>query len=183
MLANATNLVQNGSFETGNFMDWTLTGNTAFTGVCQNLSCPNPGGWPAEDGIYSAYFGEVGGSYTYLSQSIPTIAGQMYTLSFYLADPQGGTPNYFAVSFGTATFSITNFSAGFGWTLFQLSDMATGSTTDLKFTFRQDPNYWFLDNVAVNQGGQGTTPEPGTLALLGSGVLGLAGFARRKFLS
>jgi hypothetical protein len=30
--------------------------------------------------------------------------------------------------------------------------------------------------------GQSVTPEPGTLALLGSGIVGLAGFARRKFM-
>jgi hypothetical protein len=37
-----------------------------------------------------------------------------------------------------------------------------------------------LDNVGVTTGG-GTTPEPGTLVLFGSGLLGIAGVVRRKF--
>ena len=50
----------------------------------------------------------------------------------------------------------------------------------LTFTFRNDPNYWFLDNVSVTTGGI-TTPEPGTLVLFGSGIIGIAGVIRRKF--
>ncbi len=45
-----------------------------------------------------------------------------------------------------------------------------------------DGSYAFLaPGTAVLQSG-GTTPEPGTLALLGSGVIGLAGWIRRKSL-
>jgi len=40
-------------------------------------------------------------------------------------------------------------------------------------------NYVTYDNLSFNEG-QGTTPEPGSLVLLGSGILGLAGFVRRK---
>jgi hypothetical protein len=39
--------------------------------------------------------------------------------------------------------------------------------------------YWLMDNVVYNGG---TTPEPGTLALLGSGVLAGLGVLRRKML-
>ena len=179
-LANAANLVQNGSFETGNFSGWTLTGDTAFTGVCSVSTCP--GNFAPEDGMYAAYFGPVGDTVT-LSQNLNTVAGQQYTLTFYLADPVGGTPNYFDVKFGTAEFSLTNFGVPFGWQKFELSMVANSSSTLLAFTFRNDPSYWFLDNVVVTPGGQGTTPEPSTLALFGSGALGLAGFARRKFRS
>lgn len=37
--------------------------------------------------------------------------------------------------------------------------------------------YWLMDDVVYN-----TTPEPGTLALLGSGVIGVLGLVRRKML-
>ncbi len=46
-----------------------------------------------------------------------------------------------------------------------------------------DGSYAFLaPGTAVLQSGGGTTPEPGTLVLLGSGIVGLAGWIRRKSL-
>jgi hypothetical protein len=177
-LANAgDNLVTNGSFETGDFTGWTLSGDTTFTGVCNVSTCP--GGFPPEDGTYAAYFGPVGDTAT-ISQTIATTPGDEYSLSFYLANPVGGTPNYFNVTFGNSSFSFTNFGTAFTWQQFTLTTLATSDQTQLSFTFRNDPSYWFLDNVTVQQSG-GTVPEPGTLALFGSGVLGIAGFARRKF--
>ena len=45
-----------------------------------------------------------------------------------------------------------------------------------------DPNWdFFIDNIGFNQATPGTaTPEPGTMALLGIGVLGLAAFKLMK---
>jgi hypothetical protein len=178
VLANAGNLVTNGGFETGDFTGWTLSGDTGLVGVCNVSTCP--GGFAPEEGTFAGFFGPVGDTGT-ISQEVATTPGQQYTLSFYLADPEGGTPNYFSVQFGTAQFTLNNFGTAFGWQEFLLTETATSSTTDLSFTFRHDPAYWFLDNVSVTSGGQGTTPEPGTLVLFGSGLLGVVGVARRKF--
>ena len=54
-----------------------------------------------------------------------------------------------------------------GVTSVTFSDLASGT------------GYWLMDNVVYNGG---TTPEPGTLALLGSGVLAGLGVLRRKML-
>lgn len=168
--------VQNGGFETGDFTGWTLSGDTAFTGVCDVSTCP--GGFAPYQGTYAAYFGPVGDTAT-ISQMIPTTPGVQYTLDFFLANPGGGTPNYFSASLGSAAFSVTNFGAAFGWTEFTISDLATTSSTELSFTFRNDPGYWFLDNVSVSSS-QGTTPEPGTFVLFGSGLVGIGALVRRK---
>ena len=176
--AGPTNLVTNGSFETGDFTGWTPVGDTSFNGVCSDGSCPISGGWNAEDGVYSAYFGPVG-DLGGISQIINTTPGDQYTVSFWLALPQAGTPNFFQAEFGNAVLTINNWGGSFGWQEFTLSTMATSSQTNLEFLFRDDPSYWFLDNVSVTQGS--STPEPGTLVMFGTGLLGLAGIARRKF--
>ena len=152
--------------------------DTSFNGVCDTTTCPGFGIAPYS-GTYSAYFGPVGDTGG-IYQDIPTVPGQTYKLDFFLALPVAGTPNSFEVQFGDAILSLTNFPAGFPWAEFSLSDMATDTTTRLEFTFRNDPAYWLLDNVSVTTGG-GTTPEPGTLVLFGSGLLGIAGVVRRKF--
>ena len=74
--SNAAELVTNGGFETGNFSGWTLGGNTGFTGV-DTAS--------AHSGTYGAYFGAVGSTGT-LSQLLNTVAGQTYTVSFWLSN-------------------------------------------------------------------------------------------------
>ena len=178
--ADNNNLVNNGSFETGDFTGWTVSGDPTFTGVCTASTCP--GGFAPFDGNYAGYFGPVGDTAT-ISQMIATTPGDTYSLSFYLANPEGGTPNYFAVTFGNSTFSFTNFGVAFSWQQFTMTTVATGTETPLSFTFQNDPGYWFLDGVQVQQAGGGTVPEPGTLVMFGTGALGLAGIIRRKFRS
>ncbi len=172
----STAQVMNGGFETGDFTDWTQFGDTSFNGVCSVSTCP--GGYPPYAGTYAAFFGPVGDTGG-IYQDITTVPGQQYTISFYLALPEGGTPNFFSVQFGTGSLSLTDFPGTFDYGLFQFTDIATSTTTRLTFTFRDDPAYWFLDDVNVSTGG--TTPEPGTLVLFASGILGVAGIARRKF--
>ncbi len=168
--------VNNGSFETGDFSGWTVSGDTGFVGVCDVTTCP--GGFAPQDGNFAAYFGPVGDTAT-ISQSIATTPGDTYSLSFYLANPVGGTPNYFQVTFGNSSFSFTNFGVAFNWQQFTLTTVATSNQTPLSFTFRNDPSYWFLDNVTVQQSG-GTVPEPSTFLMFGTGIVGIAGLVRRK---
>ena len=172
--------VQNGGFETGDFSHWTVTGDTTFIGVCDVTTCP--GNFAPFEGTYAAYFGPVGDTAT-ISQEIATTPGTQYTISFELAQPVGGTPNFFQVQFGTASLSLTNFGASFGWEQFDFTETATTSQTQLSFTFQNDPAYWCLDDVSISSGSGGTTPEPGTFVLFGSGLVGIAALVRRKLRS
>jgi subtilase family serine protease len=138
-------LVQNGGFEAGTFTNWTQSGNTTYTSVTSGNS------QFVHSGTYGAALGP---SVTpgYLSQTLPTFAGQNYLLSLWLDNPTnsyGATPNQFLVQWnGTAIFNQTNmpFTA---WTNLQFIVTATGSSTVLQFGFENTPYDLGLDDISV----------------------------------
>jgi hypothetical protein len=174
--AFAQNLLQNGSFETGDFTGWTTGGNFGATGVTSGPFYVYSG---AQDGNFYAYLGPVGADAT-LSQTFTTTAGQQYTFSFWLA-AVGDNPSDFSATWdGSQAISLTNPNTGGNWQQYSFTETGTGSDT-ITLSFRDDPAYIALDNVSVTQNGTGTVPEPSSFLLMGSGVLGLAGVIRRKF--
>jgi len=164
-----TNLLTNGSFETGNFSGWTQGGNEGFTSV---IACCDAGVTAAEDGTYYASLGPIGSDGT-LSQTITDTSGQYMVLSYWLAS-DGATPNDFSVTWDGATLaSATNVAATNGWENVTFDVRGTGSDT-LEFGFRNDPGFQGLDNVSVS------APEPATWALMLAGFGGLGLVLRRR---
>lgn len=164
-------LVQNGSFETGDFTGW---------GGTQEGMLVTSGNWDsytgAQDGQFYAVMGAVGGDGT-LTQTISDTAGASYTFSFWMA-AQGDNPSDFNVSWdGTVLLSLTNPNTGSQWEQFTYQVTGTGSDT-IQFAVRDDPAYIALDNVSVTP--NATAPEPSSLMLMGTGILALAGMIRRK---
>ena len=158
------NIVVNGGFETGNFAGWAQQGNTGFTGV----STSSPTGTGPHSGSFLGYFGAIG-SDGGINQNLVTNAGNTYNLSFWL-ELDNSTPNDYSIMWNGATIASAVNAGGFGYTLFTFNGLvATGSLTSLQFNFRQDPQYFALDDVVVN-----SAPEGGnTLWLLGLGMLSL----------
>jgi hypothetical protein len=159
----AADLVTNGGFETGDFTGWTLSGNTAFTGVTTGN---------AHGGQWAAFSGP-DGSLGELSQSIATMPGMTYTLTYFLQS-DGQSPNEFRATFGDRTVDLTDLPA-FGYTRETLTVTATGTSTPLGFAFRNDDGVFFLDDVSVT-----AVPEPGTLSLSAIGGAALFFWALRR---
>jgi hypothetical protein len=170
------NLVKNGDFETGAFPPWMQSGNTGFTFV---------DGTP-HGGKDAAWLGPEG-SLGYLSQNLTTVAGTQYDLDFWLRhEPFGtGMPNEFDVFWGGVLVDQMTDLGSFPYTEYNvILPAATAASTELKFGFREDTDYFQLDDVSVQSVPApviGTGPV--TVILLGSGLLAFLahGKRRRKF--
>jgi hypothetical protein len=101
-------------------------------------------------GTYFAALGE-SGFLAFLSQNVPTFAGQSYLLSLWLNSPNVSphTPNEFSVAWNGGTlFDKVNIGK-IGWTNLQFIVTAASSSTVLQFGARDDNYYLGLDDVSV----------------------------------
>jgi FecR-like protein len=130
----------NGGFETGDFSGWTRSGNPGFTSVTTSPSF-------VRSGTFAAFLGPIG-SDGFLSQTLETVPGKPYIVSFSLRS-DGGLPNDFNASWaGTSFFSQTNIPSG-EYLTYTFTEVAPGASTVLQFGFRNDPGFLGLDDVSV----------------------------------
>jgi hypothetical protein len=142
-------IVQNGSFETGDFSGWTLVGNTVGWGVTYNVVATDKN-FP--NLVHSGYFGAFLGQSHYaatLSQTLPTMPGQQYLVSFWLNNSQTGSVQTFSANWGGTNFVNLNCPPVFTWSNFQFVATAISTNTLLEFAAENDPNYFGFDDVSV----------------------------------
>lgn len=170
MAAHAVPIVTNGGFETGDLTGWTVTG--ADLGVAY----PTAG---VEGNSHSGnyfFLGFDNNGFATLAQTVVTAIGATYDFSFYSNQ-----------NFPTATGNILRYQIGTGpivavgnsltWAQTATTFVATSLTTDIAFYFETDPGTGThrIDDVSVD-----AVPEPATLLLFGSGLLGFAARRRRS---
>jgi len=182
--AQAQNLVNNGSFETGSLADWALnpSGNVGVSSV-----------EGAADGTDAAVFnGSNGNVDGVLSQSLSTVAGSHYTLTFdygtYGSPGVEGQTLDVDVSGTSSLLQETAVSPTGGldtpFGAFTFSFIADSSSTELTFT--DDPgnsthasyNDGVLDNVSVVD--PPAVPDGGSTVMLGGMSLAALAWFRRK---
>ncbi len=137
------NLLLNGGFETGDFTDWTLSGDISRTFVDDG----SRSGFTPHSGSYLAILG-TSGNLGYISQTLSTTPGTSYLLSFFLKN-RFLDPVSFLVSWnGNALFNVTNYSIS-GWGYQQLTATATGLNTIIQIGFEDDFQEFALDDISV----------------------------------
>jgi PEP-CTERM motif len=165
LTARAQNIVQNPGFETGSLAPWTNTGDTSFSGVVN---------FNQHSGTYAFESGPTS-SDGFLDQTLPTTASGLYNVSFWLRNDDSSGNNRFGASLGSVTLVAEAVQAGFAYTQYSFTNVQPGANADLHFIFYNPPSFFYLDDVSVT-----AVPEPGTLALIGLGGLGLVAALRKR---
>lgn len=205
----ADNLVNNGSFETGNFSGWTVVGGTGGTDTAPvvipyNSNAGYPGGAfgepippsnavslsPDPAGSYTAYFSSDTAAPHSLSQLVNLVAGITYNIGFDYYAPQNGINN---PNDATLQFLINGLQVGSTLT----AGSGSGTTGQTWFNFNTQfvavadgpASYTFefrgLGNTAADFAidrvyATAAVPEPATWAMLIFGFAAIGGAMRSR---
>ncbi len=191
--AGATNLIVNGSFQSGDFSGWTL--GTTSNGTAGD-GFPVAAAWPLGGGL-NAWEGEVGEVSFDGTQQGATLmqsfnsAGGAASLSLdwavsapFSGNADGGEFTMILNGVQVAQYDTNNVNQDdlLNGVLTANANLNAGNNTlEIDITRRYISvsdltPLQYVTGVDVD----GTVPEPGSLILMGSGVLGLAGVLRRK---
>ena len=146
-------LVQNGGFETGDFTGWTVVGKTIVssfrhgTTVYDAVENTSSGYQVVHSGLYGAFMGD--DQVATISQTLATVPGQNYLLSFWLDNPVSGSVQQFAVNWNSTTLASLSSPPAFSWTNFQFIVTGAGSSSIFQFAAENDPSYFGLDDVTL----------------------------------
>jgi hypothetical protein len=162
--AGAQNLIQNPSFETGDFAGWQLYG---WPGSVSSIS---------HTGAYGVYtFGvNVPGL---VEQTISTVPGDVYRYSFWILDRTGiCCGKYVAPIWDNQRIDFLTFVTAGQWTQLNYEVHATSVSTIVGAEFAYFGQGWAFDDFALTH----VTPEPSTLALIPVGLIGVGIAVKRR---
>ena len=191
------NLLSNGSFESGAFVNQgndtmslaagstVISGWTVVTDTTAWIGPTNPFGLSASDGSFfldlTNY--QAGPPFAGMSQVIATTPGATYALSFDLGSSTfWGRPDAITASAAgtSATFTSPLTGTNNDWQHISMQFTASSSLTTVLLQGVTGLNYIGLDNASVDfVSAPGAVPEPGTLTLLSLALAGM-GLARKR---
>ena len=173
--SNPANLVANCGFETGDFTGWTLAGNDVPTqlGNLYGVEGVDPvDGISPNSGDYQAYFADLVADSITLSQTVATVAGGEYEVSWYMAQdtaPVSPYSNQFSASFGGVSLVSASVVPVQGYTYYSFEIDAPTSSSVLSLTMGNDLGEFLVDDLDVFA--VVATPEPATWTLALAGIL------------
>jgi hypothetical protein len=152
--ATGPELVVNGGFETGDFTGWTVTPASMGSDFGVDNTAPHTGSFEASFG------GTAIGFFDSISQTIPTVPGALYRVSFWLQNDGTGVQEFLAEFNGN---TLDDFSPHFPYTQFVYPKVfldgtdhadahytvATSTSAVLRLRGYNLPSFWRLDDVSV----------------------------------
>lgn len=133
--------VVNGDFETGDFTGWSRSGFSTYDTISSSVE---------HSGNFGGSFGAINNTSS-ISQTLTTTAGIQYMITYWLSARGSTSTRTFSTDFGGTPGQSFIDPVGFFYTQFSYLATATASTTVLSFTFRNDPNFWLLDDITVEE--------------------------------
>jgi hypothetical protein len=195
--ASHANLLANGSFESGGFVNQgndtmslpagstAITGWTVVTDTTAWIGPTNPFSLTASDGQFfldlTNY--QLGAPFAGVTQTIATTPGATYSLSFDLGgSTRWGRPDGLTASAAGTSQTFTTPTTGTvnDWYHETMSFVAAGSSTAVTLQGASGFHYIGLDNVSVELGSVPSVPEPETWALMAAGLALLMAAPRRR---